>query len=83
MIELAAFKAKGNIDKDFELKKPQSDIDIHAVVDNLEAAWNEVQAVSYTNWRCNDSGSNCSSSKAKQCQLAKKKASTDIDKISK
>ena len=39
----------------------------------------------YNNWRCNDSGSNHSSSKAKQCQLAKKKENKgmDVDKTSK
>ena len=48
MIDLAVFKAKTNIDKALlELKKLQSNIDIHAVVDNLEAAWNNRQVVSY------------------------------------
>ena len=50
MIHLAAFKAKANIDKAcLELKKPQSNIDIHAVVDNLEAMWDDSQTISYTN----------------------------------
>ena len=50
MIDLAAFKVKANIYKALlELKKSQSNIDIHAVVDNLEAAWNDAQAVSYAN----------------------------------
>ena len=50
VIELAAFKSKANIDKAMlELKKPQSDIDIHVVVDNLGAAWDDVQPVSYMN----------------------------------
>ena len=50
VIDLAAFKANANIDKALlELKKPQSNIDIHTVVDNLEAVWDDAQAVSYTN----------------------------------
>ena len=37
VIDLAAFKANANIDKALlELKKPQSNIDIHTVVDNLQ-----------------------------------------------
>ena len=39
VIELGTFKANANIDKALlELRNPQSDIDIQAVVDNLEAA---------------------------------------------
>ena len=52
----------------------------------IEAAvWVLPGMTAYNNWRWNDSGSNHSSSKSKQCQLAKKKANknTDVDNTSK
>ena len=50
MIDLAALKAKANMDKALlELKKSRSNIDIHAVVDNQEAVLDDAQAVSYVN----------------------------------